>query len=146
MMKSILKICWAIVAVFAATTVAMSLIIALEVFSAVVHPVPDDFDGSMEQMCQHVAQYPSWVLLVVVPAWGFTSLVSTSVAWRIGGFAAAVLIGIVLVAAVVFNVTMLPYPLWFKFASVFANTVAVAQVCRPPWRRAFDVLSTRVSR
>ncbi|MEI8382103.1 MAG: hypothetical protein WCJ09_18375 [Planctomycetota bacterium] len=38
------------------------LVIAVEAFSSVVHPIPADFQGTMDEMCQHVARYPHWVL------------------------------------------------------------------------------------
>ncbi|MFG0334696.1 MAG: hypothetical protein ACF8TS_15170, partial [Maioricimonas sp. JB049] len=122
--------------VVAGIIVALILLIAVEAFSAVVHPVPADFDGTMEQMCQHVARYPQWVLAVVVPMWGATAYVSTWAAHRIGGRAAAVFIAILLVAAVVFNVSMLPYVMWFKLVMVPVVAGAAALACvRPPGGR-----------
>ena len=46
-------------AIVAGMLVAFVLVIAVELFSSVVHPLPADFDGSMEQMCEHVARYPN---------------------------------------------------------------------------------------
>ena len=57
--------------------VALALLAAVELFSAVVHPLPEDFGGTTEEMCRHVQRYPQWVLAVVVPAWAFTALIST---------------------------------------------------------------------
>jgi hypothetical protein len=101
---------------FAAMAVALFLLVGVELVSAIVHPVPEGFDGSQEQLCAHVANYPAWVLAVVVPLWGATALVSTWIAGRLGNLASALVVGVLLVAAVGFNVSMLPYPLWFKVA------------------------------
>ncbi len=106
--------------------VAFILLVAIEFFSSIVHPVPPDFGGTKDEMCQHVARYPHWVLTLVVPLWGITAFVSTWTAERIGGRGAALFIGLLLVAAVVFNVWELPYPIWFKVMSVIVIPVAVA--------------------
>ncbi len=47
-----------VAAIAAGMTVAFILVVAVELFSAVVHPVPPDFNGSMEEMRLHVAHYP----------------------------------------------------------------------------------------
>ena len=47
-----------VAAIAAGMTVAFILVVAVELFSAVVHPVPPDFNGSMEEMRLHVARYP----------------------------------------------------------------------------------------
>ena len=114
-----------IAAVVAGTVVALVLVVAVELFSAVVHPVPPDFGGTMDEMCQHVARYPHWVLAVVVPAWAVAAAASTWIAGRLGNPGCALFVGALLVAALVFNISMLPYPLWFKIASVIAIPAAV---------------------
>jgi hypothetical protein len=101
--------------------VAFILIVALEGISAVVHPVPPDFDGTSEAMHEHVANYPDWVLAVVVVIWGATTFVSTWLATRLGTNkhpAHGIAVGLLLFAAVVFNMYLLPYPLWFEAANV----------------------------
>jgi hypothetical protein len=103
-------------AVVAGLVVALVLVVGVELFSAVVHPLPESFDGSQEQMCAHVARYPAWVLAVIVPIWGAAALVSTWIAGRLGNLASTLVVGLLLVAAVAFNLSMLPYPIWFKVA------------------------------
>jgi hypothetical protein len=121
----------------AAMVVALLLVIGVELASAVVHPVPAGFDGSQEQMCAHVANYPAWVLAVVVPLWGATALVSTWIAGRLGNLASALVVGMLLVAAVGFNVSMLPYPLWFKGACLIV--IPAACVAGGYWARGPQV-------
>ena len=55
-----------------------------------VHPFPENFGGTTEEMCLHVKRYPDWVLAVVVVAWGTTALVSTWIAQRIGNLGSSV--------------------------------------------------------
>ena len=67
-----------IAAIIAGIIVALIFVVAVEWFSAVVHPVPPDFRGTMEEMCLHVARFPHWVLALVVPAWAGTAFASTT--------------------------------------------------------------------
>ena len=105
--------------------VAFILIVAVEFFSAVVHPLPSDFTGTMDEMCQHVERYPHWVLAVVVFAWGGTALASTWTAGRLGSRGCALFVGLLLLTAVIFNVSKLPYPTWFKIANVIVIPSAI---------------------
>jgi hypothetical protein len=121
-----------IAGILAGMLVVFLLLVAVEMLSAVAHPFPADFGGTEEEVCQHVARYPRWVLALVVPAWGLTALASTWTAARIGGRGAAIFIGLLLLAALVCNVTMLPYPMWFKALSVAVSGVAVLAAIRFP--------------
>ncbi len=106
-----------IAAVILSLTATLVLLIAVEGFSAVVHPFPEDFDGSYEQIVAHVARYPAWILAVSAVMWSGTAFVSTWLATRLGatrhpahGFG----VGALLILAVLFNMSQLPYPLWFE--------------------------------
>ena len=118
-------------AIIAALLVAFILLAAVEVLSSIVHPFPADFANTMEDMHQHVARCPGWVLAVVVPVWGLIAFISTWIAKRIGSRGAGVVIALLLVAAVLFNVSSLPYAIWFKIASVVAVLFAVVVPIRP---------------
>ncbi len=115
----------AVAGVVVAMIVAFVLVVALELFSAVVHPVPADFKETTEEIKEHVARCPQWFPALAVPVWGITALASTWIANRIGGRIAAIIVGLFLVASVVFNVSFLPYPIWFKVACVLAILVGV---------------------
>lgn len=104
--------------------VLFALVVAVELFSAVVYPFPADFGGTEEEICRHVEKYPTWVLAVVVPAWAFAALAGTWTARRIGGLYPASIVGLLLLAGLVCNVSMLPYPMWFKIASLMAIPAA----------------------
>jgi len=105
--------------------VAFIVVVAVEIFSAVVHPFPEDFGETMEEMYRHVERYPHWVLAVVVPAWGVAALMSTWIAQRIGNSYSSVIVGAVLLAALLFNISQLPYPLWFKIANLLVVPAAI---------------------
>jgi hypothetical protein len=112
-------------AIIAGMLVAFVLVIAVELFSAVVHPLPPDFGHTEAEMCQHVERYPAWVLAVVVPMWAGAALAGTWVAGRLGNRASALVVGVLLFAAVAFNLSMLPYPIWFKGGCLIAIPLAV---------------------
>lgn len=110
-----------------ALLLAFALVVAVELYSAVVHPFPADFDAkSMEQMCQHVARYPHWVLASIVPMWAGTAWVSTWLACRIGNRGSAIFVGLLLLVGALFNVVQLSYPLWFKIVMPLAILLAIA--------------------
>lgn len=100
--------------------VAFIVVIAVELFSSVVHPLPPDFGNTQEEMCRHVEHYPAWVLAVVVPAWAAVALAGTWTAGRVGNRGSAHFVGMLILAALVLNLSMLPYPLWFKAACLVA--------------------------
>ena len=112
-------------AVFAGMIVSFALVIAVEAYSSVVHPLPVDFKGTSEEMCLHVARYPAWVLATVVPAWAVTAFAGTWIAGYFGNRFCALFVGLILIAAVILNLSMLPYPIWFKISILLAIPAAV---------------------
>ena len=112
-------------AIVAGMLLAFILVVAVEVFSAVVHPVSPDFGGTMDEMCKHVERYPHWVLAVVVPAWAGTAFASTWIAGRLGNRGCALVVGLLLLTALIFNISQLPYPSWFKVASLIVIPCAI---------------------
>ncbi len=124
-----------VVAIAAALVVIFILVVAVEFFSAVVHPVPADFDGSMEEMCRHVERYPAWVLAVVVPLWAGTAFAGTWVAGRLANRGCALFIAFLLLASLVLNISMLPYPYWFETAALIGISAGIwlgLKWSRPP--------------
>jgi len=110
-----------VMAVVAGMALAFALVVAVEFFSSVVHPFPADFDGNIPA---HVRRYPEWVLAVVVLVWGMAAGAATWVASRIGGRLAGALVTLLLASALAFNMSMLPYVMWFKIAMPAAFFVA----------------------
>lgn len=131
-MKSVVT---TIVAIVAGVLLALLLLIAIEAFSAVVHPFPEGFHHTPEEMCRHVERYPPWVLAVVVPMWGATAFLSVLVTRILGNLVSLAIVGALLLAAVVGNVAMLPYPSWFVIASPLAVVFAVAMAGRQAFAR-----------
>ncbi len=136
------KVMWAGVGMVVGTAVAFALVVAVELLSAVVHPFPEDFGGTQEEVCAHVERYPTWVLAAVIPIWGFTAYVGTWTARRIGGIAAGLIVALLLMASLIVNLSMLPYPIWFKAGTsigcIVAIGLAMGRFARRPADKAID--------
>lgn len=115
-----------IVGILVGLLVAFILVVAVELFSSVVHPLPEGFGGTMEEMCRHVENYPDWVLAIATLMWGATAFLSTWTAQKVGNVFAGAFVGVLLLAALVFNISMLPYPAWFEIVIVLTILVATA--------------------
>lgn len=104
-------------AVLLGLVVATVLIIGVEVFSSIVHPFPPDVDPTDFEVCKaHVARYPWGVLLLGALAWGLTTFLSAWLATRLGSGrhrAHGIVVGAILLALAIMNMSMLPYPIWF---------------------------------
>ena len=105
--------------------VAIVLVVGVELLSAVVHPPPEGFGGTEEEMFRHVERYPQWVLAVAVVAWAVTAFVSAWTAKKIGNLWSFAIVGLLLLAALVFNLLELPYPMWFKIANLLVIPAAI---------------------
>lgn len=113
----------------AGLVVSLIGIIALEIFDAAVFPPPPDFKGTYDEMCQYVAAHPAWVLAVAVAAWGVSAFVGAWVARKLGGFYPAAILALLLLAGLVLNISMLPYPIWFKAATLVVIPIALLLGC-----------------
>lgn len=103
--------------VIAGLIVALLFVIGVEGVSSILHPFPPGLDPTDFEACKaHVARYPADVLGFVVLAWGTAVFVSSWLSTRLGTgkhLAHGIVVGSILLAAVVFNMAMLPYPNWF---------------------------------
>lgn len=116
--------------------VSFLVVVGVEIFSSVVHPFPENFGHTMEEVCRHVERYPQWVLAVAVVLWAIGALVGTWVAQKIGNGYSAAIVGLLLLVAVIFNISKLPYPIWFKVVSVVLIPAAAIAGSRLAMSRA----------
>jgi hypothetical protein len=112
--------------IIAGLLVAFVLVIMVELFSSIVHPLPADFGNTQEEMCLHVERYPAWVLAVALLMWAGTALAGVWTAGRVGNRGAAWTVGLMILAALTLNLSMLPYPLWFKLGCLVAIPLGIA--------------------
>jgi len=120
-------------AVVAGLVLAMVLIVAVEAVTNTLHPFPAGVELTHEVICNHVAKFPSWVLAVGTVLWASTVFVSSWLATRLGArrhSAHGILIGILLFAAAAFNMSMLPYPIWFEVVTLASFVLATFLGCK----------------
>jgi hypothetical protein len=116
--------------------VASILVVAVELFSLTVHPLPEDFDKeSYEDLCEYVENCPAWVFAAAIPMWGFTAFIGTWISGRLGNRPSAAIVGLFLLSMVLLNISMVPYPIWFKIGApivvALAAWYAYRSVARP---------------
>lgn len=97
--------------------VTFALLIAVEGLSAILHPWPEGFTGSREEVEQQVASYPTWILAFLGGVgYGSIMFVVTWLSTRLGTnrhMAHGACIGAIFMGLVTLNLSMLPYPVWF---------------------------------
>ena len=126
-------------AVLAGMALAFLLVVGVEFFSSIVHPLPPDFNGNM---AEHVRRYQHWVLGVVVLMWGATSAVATWAASKLSDRLAGIIVAFLLEWALVFNLTKLPYVTWFRIAMFVAFPIACLLGVRFGVERRGEVLKS----
>ena len=52
-------------AILLSVVIAFVLVVAVETVSSVLHPWPDEFSGSLEEIVHQVESYPPWVLALL---------------------------------------------------------------------------------
>lgn len=96
---------------------AVFLLAMIEWVGSILHPFPEDFAGTMEEVMEQVRNYPPLVLaLLGGVGWGLTILVATWLATRFNTNRQAsygIGLGLVLLGGALFNMSMLPYPIWY---------------------------------
>ena len=103
-------------AILLSIIVAITLLAGIEWIGVILHPFPADFAGTREEVMQHVANYPAFGLFVGGIGWAITIFTATWLATRLSSNrrpAFGIGIGLVLLSGAIFNMTMLPYPLWY---------------------------------
>lgn len=120
-MKPVLK---TLAGILAGVGIAFVLVVAVEWFGAISHPLPADFNGTAEQMCLHVERFPAWVLAAVVPMWAAVGFAGAWTALKVGNRFAVIAVGVFLLSMLVLNISMLPYPFWFEAANLIALPAA----------------------
>ncbi|CAN5163876.1 hypothetical protein BH10PLA2_BH10PLA2_13080 [soil metagenome] len=102
------------IAIVTGMILAILLVSGVEVVSNMKHPPPPGSNGTFEEMCELVRTYPQWLLGAGGIAWCVTAFLSTGLATLIGGRIPGIIVAVVLLAALGFNLSMLPYVTWFK--------------------------------
>jgi len=99
----------------------MGIVFAVETISTKLYPLPPDTDFSdPDAMGAVMTRLPRAALLVVLLGWGLATVAGAWIAARVGGRrqGPAWTVGVVLLAAAVFNMLEIPHPLWFWVVGV----------------------------
>ena len=106
-----------VASVVGALMLAFVGVVGVEVISSILHPFPPGIDPADFEACkEHVARYPTAVLLLCAMGWWLTIFVSCWMATRLGARrhpVHGIIVGVILLALAVCNMAMLPYPGWF---------------------------------
>lgn len=112
--------------------VAILLLAGIEWIGTILHPFPADFAGTREEVVEHVANYPSFGLFVGGIGWVITMFIAAWLATRINANrhpAYGIGIGLLFFAGAVFNMSMLPYPLWYWALNLIMLPAAIYFGC-----------------
>ena len=109
-----------VLAVVAGLAAAVAVVAVVEAVSARLFPLPAGLDFTdRAAMAEAIAGLPAGAFVMVVIAWGLAALsgsaVATGVSRRIGpGY----LIGLLLLAAGIANMVMIPHPVWMWIGGI----------------------------
>ena len=126
----------------AGLVLALLLVIAVEYYSNLVHPFPEELlaksphEITTDEICMHVSNYPPWVLGTVLLLWGLVAAASCGLGGWIGGTFASLSVAAVLFLMLVINLLMLPYPEWFQLGMLVSFLTAAQLAVRWTRRRS----------
>lgn len=127
-----------ILGILAGMVTAWVAIMACQFASGMLFPPPPGLDLTQPgQLAAYVAQAPPAAMAIVVASWVLGALAGGWVAAKIARahpLFAALLIGLLVVAGVVANNTMIPHPLWMTVLGVLLPLPAAwlgARLARP---------------
>jgi len=110
-----------ILGILAGLVVAWLAMTICEFASLFLHRPPAGFDlRDPQALAAHIAAAPLSAMLVVVVGWALAAFVGAWVAARIARHrrAAALVIGLLVLAGVIANIAMIPHPLWMTVAGL----------------------------
>jgi hypothetical protein len=117
-----------IIAVIAGVVVAFALGAAIEWLGHQMYPMPPGVDLSRPEQAQdYVRNLPVGALLIVLTSWVVATFCGGIVAAAIEKGRprrAAAIVGVVVLAATIANLTLIAHPLWFSIAGVLSIVVA----------------------
>ena len=110
-----------ILGILAGVIVAWLAMTICEFASLFLHRPPAGLDlRDPQALAAHIAAAPLSAMLVVVVGWALAAFVGAWVAARIARHrrAAALVIGLLVLAGVIANIAMIPHPLWMTVAGL----------------------------
>lgn len=109
-------------AIIVGLAVGVVVVTGVEALSSTFYPLPPGVDPTdPEALKPYLAQFPLGAFLFVLAAWGLGSFLGAWLATRLGPGrhrAHGLSVGVLLLAAGVANMLMLPHPVWFWVAAL----------------------------
>ena len=141
---------WAIlrsvVAIALSLMAAMAIIVLVEVVTLMLHPFPPEVDtNDHDQVAEHVAKFPAWILAIATLGWGACAFVAAWIATRLGAGrhpAHGIAIGVLLLMMAGLNMYLLPYPSWFEVGNLVMFPVATLGAVQLGRERPVKALSS----
>jgi len=119
-----------ILAVFAGVIVASICIWAIETLNHMMYPYPDGMKpNDMEGFKSYIETLPFLGKFMVIVGYAVGALVSGFIATKIskdGKPTAAIICGIVFLIFTIYNMTVLPTPIWFWILGILVWTLVLA--------------------
>ncbi|REC40610.1 hypothetical protein [Chryseobacterium sp. 5_R23647] len=119
-----------ILAVFAGVIVASICIWAIETLNHMMYPYPDGMKpNDMEGFKSYIETLPFLGKFMVIVGYAVGALVSGFIATKIskdGKPTAAIICGIVFLVFTIYNMTVLPTPIWFWILGILVWTLVLA--------------------
>lgn len=115
-----------ILAVLLGLVVGFLVVVAIELVSHRLYPLPAGIDPSdAEALAAAVAQMPLGAFLLLLAAWLGGTLLGSWIASRVGrGYVPGIVVGALFLIAGIANLLMIPHPVWFWAAAVVVFIVA----------------------
>jgi len=133
-----------ILAVVAGLVTGFILAAIFETIGTFLYPPPPELDrNNVEQMSAYIQTLPIGAFLILLAAWTTATFGGGVVTWTIAKekpMLFASIIGIILLAASIFNFVMIPHPTWFAISAVLgiilaaflAGKVGQCKYAKPP--------------
>lgn len=119
-----------ILAVFAGVIVASICIWAIETLNHMMYPYPDGMKpNDMEGFKSYIETLPFLGKFMVIVGYAVGALISGFIATKIskdGKPTAAIICGIVFLVFTIYNMTVLPTPIWFWILGILVWTLVLA--------------------
>jgi len=104
--------------------VAFVMFMLIEGLGAILHPFPENFSGTQEEIMAQVENYPTWVLaLLGGGGWAASMFLCVFAATRVGTNRHpwhGMVVGVFWFGMLAFNMYILPYPTWYLILNLIA--------------------------
>lgn len=118
----------AVVAVVGGIVAAFVVVMAIELVSSTIYPIPS---GDVRAMGEAIANLPAGAFALVLAAWAAGVFLGVWIATRFArSWVAGVLVAVLFLGACIANLMTLPHPVWFSATGIVLVVVSAAVALR----------------